>query len=123
MSDQPLIVIVSSNVRNLELLNQFLSREGYQAISASGLEEFNSAMNQSSQIELGLIDITGFDSSIWNWCEQLKNREIPFLIISPRQSAAIQRQSIVSGANSILVKPLIIKQLFDLIKSLLEEEH
>jgi len=123
MSDQPLIVSVGSNVRNLELLSQFLSREGYQAVSATGLEEFNIVMNQSTQIDLGLIDITGFDSSIWEWCEQLKNQQIPFLIISPRQSAVIQRQGIVSGANSMLVKPLVIKQLLDLIKSLLEEEY
>lgn len=121
MSDQPLIVSVGSNVRNLELLSQFLSREGYQAVNATGLEEFNIVMNQSTQIDLGLIDITGFDNGIWEWCEQLKIQQIPFLIISPRQNAVIQRQGIVSGANSILVKPLVIKQLLDLIKSLLED--
>lgn len=119
MSLKPLILTVNSNVRNLELLSQFLSREGYQVISASGLEEFNSAMSQSTQINLGLIDITGFDSSIWEWCEQLQNHQIPFLIVSPRQSAAIQHQSVVAGASSILIKPLVIKQLFTLIKSLL----
>ena len=76
-------------------------------------------MNQPIQIHLGLIDITGFDNSIWNYCEQLKNQQIPFLIISPRQSAEIQNQSFVCGASNLLIKPLVIKQLFSLIKSLL----
>lgn len=78
-------------------------------------------MSQPIQINLGLIDITGFDSSIWEWCEQLKNQQIPFLIVSPRQSTVIQQQSLVAGASSILIKPLVIKQLFTLIKSLLED--
>ncbi len=120
MNVKPFILTVSSNVRNLELLNQFLSREGYQVISASGLEEFNRAMSQA-QINLGLIDITGFDSSIWKWCEQLQNQQIPFLIVSPRQNAVIQNQSVVCGARNILIKPLVIKQLFTLIKRLLED--
>ncbi|WP_414618851.1 response regulator [Calothrix sp. CCY 0018] len=119
MNVKPLILTVSSNNHNLELLNQFLNREGYQAIRVSNLEEFNSAMSQSTQINLGLIDITGFDNSIWEWCEQLRNQQIPFLIISPRQSAVIEQQSLARGARSILIKPLIIKQLFSLIKSLL----
>ena len=121
MNVKPLILTVTSNNRNLELLNQFLSKEGYQAIGASDLQEFISAMNQPIKINLGLIDITGFDSSIWNCCEQLKNQQIPFLIISPRQNAVIQNQSFVCGASNLLIKPLVIKQLFNLIKSLIED--
>lgn len=123
MTLKPLILIVNSNVRNLELLNQFLNREGYQAISVNSLEEFDRAMSQPIQINLGLIDITGFDSSIWEWCEKLQNQKIPFLIISPRQNALIQNQSLVCGARNILIKPLVIKQLFTLIKSLLQDSE
>ncbi|MEO1378705.1 MAG: response regulator, partial [Cyanobacteria bacterium J06635_10] len=74
---------VNSNHRNLELLNQFLSRDGYRVISASNLEEFDRAID--TRINLGLIDITGFDRSIWQWCQKLQNQQIPFLIILPRQ--------------------------------------
>ncbi len=123
MTLKPLILIVNSNVRNLELLNQFLNREGYQAISVNGLEEFYRAMSQPIQINLGLIDVTGFDSSIWECCEKLQNQKIPFLIISPRQNALIQNQSLVCGARNILIKPLVIKQLFTLIKSLLQDSE
>ena len=119
MSVKPLILTVSNNNRNLELLHQFLHREGYEAISVSNLEEFNGAINESVQINLGLIDITGFDNSIWKWCEQLLNQQIPFLIISPRQSDMIQHQSLVCGASNILIKPLVIRQLFSLITNLL----
>jgi len=39
MSEKPLILTVDSNCRNLELLNKFLNKEGYQTIGVSNLEE------------------------------------------------------------------------------------
>ncbi|MEM7553455.1 MAG: response regulator [Cyanobacteria bacterium P01_A01_bin.84] len=121
MSIQPVILTVSSNLRNLELLKQFLGREGYEVITASFLEEFDRAISQSNQIKLGLIDVAGFDRRIWEWCKQLRNQQISFLIISPHQNTLIQRQSLACGAINILVKPLVMKQLSALIKSFIED--
>ncbi len=119
MSESPLILTVDTNHRNLELLNQFLAKEGYQTIGVSKLEEFERTLSELSQIKLVLLDISGFDRTIWERCEQLQNLQIPFLVISPKQSATIQHQSFAHGASSMLVKPLVIKQLLALIKSLL----
>lgn len=120
MSENQLILTVDSNRRNLELLNQFLAKEGYQTISASSLAELDNVLKELPQINLVLLDITGFNRSIWERCEQLQDRQIPFLVISPRQSAAIQQESLAHGARSMLVKPLVIKQFLGLIKSFLE---
>ncbi|MBW4449425.1 MAG: response regulator [Spirirestis rafaelensis WJT71-NPBG6] len=121
MSEKPLILTVGSNCRNVELLNQFLNKEGYQTIGVSNLEELDRQLRELSEIKLVMLDIAGFDRTIWERCEQLQNQQIPFLVISPKQSATIQLQSLAHGARSMLVKPLVMQQLLALIKSLLGE--
>jgi DNA-binding response OmpR family regulator len=120
MSKKPLILTVDTNRRNLELLNQFLGKEGYQTISASNLEQLDNILSQSLEIQLVLLDLTGFNSSIWERCEQIKNKQIPFLVISPRPNTVIQQASLAHGARSMLIKPLAIRQFLSLIKSFLE---
>ncbi|AFZ35638.1 response regulator receiver protein [Stanieria cyanosphaera PCC 7437] len=121
MSEKQLILTVDTNHHNLKLLNKFLEKEGYQTISANSLEELDQILNQSLKIQLVLLDLTGFKSSIWERCEQIKNRQIPFLVISPRQNTVIQQASLAHGARSMLIKPLAIKQFLGLIKSFLKD--
>lgn len=119
MSEKPLILAVDRNHRNLELLSQFLNKEGYQTLAASSLEELMLVLNENTSIGLVLLDISGFDRTIWNYCEQLRDRQIPFLVIYPKQSAAIHQESLSHGASSMLVKPLVIKELLGIIQTLI----
>ena len=104
------ILAVDRNQRNLELLSQFFNKEGYQIVTASSFEEFARAIEQPDKIGIALVDISGFDRRIWDCCEQLRSHEIPFLILSPKQSAVIQQESLCRGARSILIKPLAVRQ-------------
>jgi DNA-binding response OmpR family regulator len=121
MKATPVILAVDHNRRNLELLSQFLGREGYQTRTVTGLEEFDQALAEPDEIALALVDIAGFDRSIWERCEALRHHKIPFLVLSPRQSAAIQQASLTHGAHGVLVKPLTVKDLLGLICGLLQE--
>jgi DNA-binding response OmpR family regulator len=121
MNAMPVILAVDHNSRNLELLSQFLGREGYQTRTAADLQEFDQAIAEANGIDLALVDIAGFDRSIWERCEALRHHKIPFLVLSPRQSAAIQQASLTHGAHGVLVKPLTVKDLLGLICSLLKE--
>lgn len=121
MKSKPLILTVDRNRRNLELLAQFLDKQGYQSFGATSIEEFEQALTKTAEIALVLVDISGFDSHIWKLCELLRNEQIPFLVVSPRQSTAIHQESIAYGARSMLVKPLVIKELLRFIQSLLGE--
>ncbi len=121
MKSKTLILAVDRNRRNLELLTQFLGREGYRTLTATTVEEFDAALTHSPVIGLVLVDIAGFDRSIWERCEKLRLRKIPFLVLSPKQSAAIQQQSLTHGARGVLVKPLVFKELLGIMRSLLEE--
>lgn len=119
MADKPLILAVDHNRRNLELLSQFLGQEGYETIIAASLEEFDQALSEPQGVKLTLVDIAGFDRSVWERCERLRAADIPFIIISPRQSAAIQQASLTYGARGVLVKPLAVKELLGLVRSLI----
>jgi DNA-binding response OmpR family regulator len=120
MNNLPIILAVDQNSRNLELLDQFLSQEGYQVLRASTLSELNRQMAIApTPVRLVLIDISGFNQAIWQGCEQLRAEGIPFLVISPRQSMAIQQQGLARGASSVLVKPLVLQPFLELIRSLI----
>ena len=69
---------------------------------------------------MALIDISGFDSSIWTVCQQLCEQEIPFLVISPRHQVAIQQASIAHRALGLLKKPLAMREFSQLIRELLK---
>lgn len=119
MKDNPLLLAVDRNHKNLELLTQFLGREGYQVLAVSSIEEFEQGLIHSKEINLALVDIAGFDNRIWELCDRLRTENIPFFVISPKLNIAIQQQSLTHGAKSMLVKPLVIKQLLGIIRSLL----
>ena len=114
------LLLVSRMPRNLQLLTEFLGKAGYATLKVTSYEEFDQALAQQHAISGGLIDIAGFDADIWGRCENLRSARIPFLIFSPRQSAAIQQASLSHGARGVMVKPLVVQELIGVIQSILE---
>ena len=115
------LLLVNRLPRNLQLLADFLATEGYPTVSAGTYEEIDRALANPPPLAGALVDITGFDTEIWARCEQLRAVKIPFLVVSPRQSVAIQQASLSHGARGVMVKPLVVKELIRVIQSLLEE--
>ncbi len=120
MKAEAIILLVSMNQRNLQLLAEYLGKEGYLTATARSLEEFDQLLAGENNVEMALVDITGFDQGIWQRCEQLRGRGQPFLVISPTQSVAIQRASLSHGARGVMIKPLVVKELMGLVKGLLD---
>jgi DNA-binding response OmpR family regulator len=115
------ILLINRNARNLELLSEALAKEGYKTLTASTYEEFDRLLEQQPTIAGALIDITGFDGQIWQRCEQLRQWKAPFLMISPKLSAAIQQASLSHGARGVMIKPLVVKEFIGIIQSMLDE--
>ncbi|ABU56794.1 response regulator [Roseiflexus castenholzii] len=113
-----LILTVDVNKRNLALLTQVLHQAGYRTLSAATIAALDQALEEP--ISLALIDVSGFGADIWQRCQRFHERAIPLLVISARQSAALQQASIAYGARGVLVKPVIIRELLGLIRSLLQ---
>ena len=119
MSNEPPILTVNHNQQNLNLLTQFLAKEDYTTYPVKNLAEFDHALVSHSLFCMALIDITGFDQHIWSRCALLQESNIPFMIISPKQSVAIHQASLGYGAKNVLIKPLVTKELLTIIRSLL----
>ncbi len=119
----PVILAVDRNRRNLELLSQFLEKEDCQTRAVASPEEFDQALTGSDDIRIALVDVSGFDRSIWECCEGLRNKKIPFVVLSPRHSAAIQQAGLTSAARSVLVKPLRAKELMGIVRGILNEDE
>jgi len=119
MSAKAVILIVDSDRVNLELLSHQLDREGYSTSTASSLEELDRAIQDKVRIALLLIDISGFDERIWERCQALVETGAPFIVISPRRSPAVQRDSMRCGASVLLTKPFDFKDLVEHVHTVL----
>lgn len=115
------ILLVNHLPGNLHLLVEFLGKAGYATATAATYEELDQVLSQPLSFSGALIDIAGFDAKIWIRCEQLRAAKVPFLVISPRQSVAVQQASFSHGAKGVMVKPLIVKELIGVIQSILVE--
>jgi len=115
------LLLVNHLPRNLQLLADFLAQEGYPTVSAATYEEMDRVLANPPPLAGALVDISGFDAEIWARCEQLRAAKIPFLVVSTRQSAAIQHASLSHGAKGVMVKPLVVKELIGVVQSILEE--
>lgn len=120
MQDQISILTVNKNQSNLKLLAQFLGENGFNSLNVSSLAEFDQALAGANKIALALVDITGFDRSIWERCELLRKQSLPLIVISPKQSASIRQESLAHGADGMLIKPVVTRELLGLIRHLLE---
>jgi DNA-binding response OmpR family regulator len=115
----PRLLLVGGIAPNLQLLANLLESHGYACESALGLEGFDDALASNATFDLALVDVSGMNASVWKRCERPNERAVRLLVISPRQSASMQQQSIAHGAQSVLVKPLVVRELVELIRTLL----
>lgn len=122
MSQDPTVLVIDRNRNNLTLLSQYLQQEGYRSMTADNLKALDRTLAAEPEIDLALVGLAGFDRSIWSRCEQLRGRGVPFVVISPQQNAAIQQESLTHGARGVLSKPLVVQELFALLRSLVEDD-
>jgi len=119
-ASKPLIFSLSRNKRNSDILVKILGEQGYEVAGFSDPIEMVSEAKIREKVDLVLMDISGFNQNIWKSCEDLRLLDISFLVLSPQQHRVIEEQSMKQGAERVLVKPLVIKELLLLVKSLVE---
>lgn len=119
-ASKPLIFSLSRNKRNSDILVKILGEQGYEVAGFSEPIEMVSESKNREKVDLVLMDISGFNQNIWKSCEDLRILDIPFLVLSPQQHRVIEEQGMKQGAERVLVKPLVIRELLLLVKSLVE---
>ncbi|MBN2540131.1 MAG: response regulator [Bacilli bacterium] len=117
------ILCVGQNLRNLELLADFLSRLNYRPYCISDVEAEDNPPIKEGAYQLALIDITGYDQSIWRFCERIRSKNIRLLVVSARQTASLTEESMKFGASGVLIKPLVMKELATLIHTFVNENN
>lgn len=113
------ILILSRIERNLELMTNFLSKQGFTSVSALSYDDLDKILAQND-FDIALLDIAGFDSKIWSYCERINQTKKPFFIISPIKNPKIDHESLKKGARGVIVKPLVMKELIELIKAMVK---
>jgi DNA-binding NtrC family response regulator len=115
----PLIIIANTNRNELETLAQELQQEGYETLGAVNADELHKALHRKKKAALVVLDMSGFDESVWERCSYMHEAKIPFIVIEPQRSPVIQRNSMKHGASGLLVKPLSNKELIEHIHTVL----
>jgi CheY-like chemotaxis protein len=119
-SRKPTILVASGNLQNLESLSRQLRKEGYRVQPVSTSTQMDDAIEPDEQRpRLAIVDLSDFGEAIWDNCEHLRRARIPFIIISPRRSADVQRESICHGAAGVLTKPIGTKEIVDHIRGVI----
>lgn len=113
------ILILSKLPKNIELISEIFKKEGFSSLSATSYEELDKFLLDAS-FDLALLDIAGFDNKIFSYCEKLNKLGKAFFIISPFKNPKIDNEGVKKGAKGVLVKPLVIKELTELIKAMLQ---
>lgn len=122
IKEQKKLLIVGSNARNQELLSDFIGRLGYEAVRADTLEILDTILDSHLPVRFALVDITGFDQKIWDRCARLHGLDIPLLLISSKQSIAVRKLAIAHGAQTVMEKPLIMRELADTIHGFMQND-
>lgn len=115
---KPLLLIVGMNQNEIDVLARWLENEGFETQRIYRPEEMTKSIRRK-KAGAALIDITGFDQSIWKHASTLRDADIPFIVIAPQRSPTVQRDSIASGANGLLVKPVRAEELSQHIHTML----
>jgi DNA-binding response OmpR family regulator len=115
------ILLVSRNAQNVKLLADTLLKQGYGVAVATSAGEFEEHVDAEEAIKLALVDLTGFDAAIWPLCERLRTAQTPLLMLAARKSPSLDQTGRAHGANSVLVKPVGVRELVGLIRVMIED--
>ena len=124
MRTAPAILIVDSNTRNVELLTAFLRESGYRTHGVASLEGLDEVlrMEPRPEIDLALVDLTGFEQAVWERCRRMYEAGIAFVVIARAQGAQaahdLHARSAGAGARHALTKPMRKDQLLTLVRIL-----
>lgn len=106
---------------NLLALERVISGAGYGFFGATSLDELVRVMDNHSP-DLVLVDLDGLPVRDLAFLSEIKDRRIPFLVISSESSRLSPDDDSLIGPHSILTKPLALKRFLALVASLLEPD-
>jgi DNA-binding response OmpR family regulator len=117
------ILVVEHNEKNADLISKALDKFGFECNPANDYQAVDVALSSSNSYDIILMDISGFDTEIWERCKKIHQLNIPLLIMSAKPSAALQQHGLRYGARGIIAKPVILNDFVKLIYSLINDDQ
>lgn len=123
---QSRVLIVDDNQQNCELLEAYLSGEGYEIdLAYDGVTTLERVVRE--QPDLILLDIMMPKLSGYEVCQQLKQQEetrsIPVIMVTALNEVADIEKAVKAGADDFLTKPVNKLELTTRVRSLLRVRH
>jgi CheY-like chemotaxis protein len=120
------VLIADDNQQNCELLDAYLSDEGYEiSMAFDGQQTLDTVAE--SQPDLILLDIMMPRLSGYEVCQQLKQdkqtRDIPILMVTALAEKADIEKAVEAGCDDFLSKPVNSLELKTRVRSLLRVRH
>ncbi|MBT4864592.1 MAG: response regulator [Planctomycetaceae bacterium] len=120
------VLIADDNQQNCELLDAYLSDEGYEISMAFDGQQTLDAV-ADSQPDLILLDIMMPRLSGYEVCQQLKQdkrtKDIPILMVTALAEKADIEKAVEAGCDDFLSKPVNSLELKTRVRSLLRVRH
>ncbi|WP_423746195.1 response regulator (plasmid) [Haladaptatus sp. SPP-AMP-3] len=116
------VLVLSKNERNLSLLADLVSEEGCEATPVTSVEEFDSVLRDGASIAVAVLDTEGYTADLWKRCDDLNERGVPMVVLTPETPPHLRREAISRGVRSILEKPVDTADLRATIRGMLSAE-
>lgn len=120
------LLIADDNERNCELLEAYLTDEGYEFVFAYDGQQTLDRVDETSP-DLILLDIMMPRFSGYEVCERLKGdkqtAQIPILMVTALNKQADIEKAVAAGCDDFLTKPVNGLELKTRVKSLLRVRH
>lgn len=120
MTDGFAIIVMSRGERNRALMVDTLQDAGFTVSGVATLDELSRRM-EACDTTACIIDSTGLDDSLWDFCHTIHGRGKLIALLTPPGTEAAARQVMVDGISA-LVQPITRANLLALAESLAARE-
>lgn len=122
--EQITVLIADDEVRITELIKDFLTASGYNALVAYDGEEALRIFNEHSEISLVILDIMMPEMDGWQVCREIrKTSNKPVILLTARAEEFDQLMGFESGADDYVTKPFSPAVLVKRIEALLRRSN
>ncbi|MBK0295869.1 response regulator transcription factor [Bacillus sp. S34] len=116
----PTILLVDDEVRMLDLLELYLTPNGFTCIKFDSGIEALSYLDKGNKVDLMLLDIMMPEKDGWEICQEVRNTSsIPVVMLTARNQTGDIIKGLNTGADDYIVKPFSEGELIARIRAVL----
>lgn len=109
------ILLVEEEAADIQVIRETLKGEGYRLLTVYSGEKAIAKVEESSEIDLVLLDVMLSDLSGYEVCEKIRGyhklHELPILLLTARNTPEEVQRGFMVGANDFILKPFDIVEL------------